>query len=378
MEMKLSDRDLQVRGVNLGNWLVLEKWMSPLMFEETAAEDEYRLVRELSEEVYRERMERHRSEYITQTDFMMIKQMGCNAVRIPIPYYIFGDRPPYIGCIEYLDRAFDWAEEYGLQILIDLHTVPGSQNGFDNGGICGVCCWAEQPDEVEFVLNLLERLAQRYGHRNGLFGIQPLNEPITDVLLGDKTWKQHEAEGAYRARNAQMLEASAPIKLSFLREFYTEAYVRIRRYMPAPKYYVIHDAFMITAWKDFMQTSEYENVILDSHMYLSSLEIGGVERSLQGYGFGLDYGYGRRITEMSEYFPVICGEWCLSNEYAKTLPDGVQKDAFYQELAKLSMKTWSKGAGGFYWSYKLITSESDLDAWDIRKCVLRGWLPSAF
>lgn len=34
-----------------------------------------------------------------------------------------------------------------------------SQNGFDNGGISGVCKWAQLPDEVEFVLSVLERLA---------------------------------------------------------------------------------------------------------------------------------------------------------------------------------------------------------------------------
>lgn len=39
----------------------------------------------------------------------------------------------------------DWAEECGVQILIDLHTVPGSQNGYDNGGITGVCKWCKDP-----------------------------------------------------------------------------------------------------------------------------------------------------------------------------------------------------------------------------------------
>ena len=29
-----------IKGVNLGNWLVLEKWMSPKLFEGTNAEDE--------------------------------------------------------------------------------------------------------------------------------------------------------------------------------------------------------------------------------------------------------------------------------------------------------------------------------------------------
>ena len=32
-----------IKGVNLGNWLVLEKWMSPGLFAGTEAEDESQL-----------------------------------------------------------------------------------------------------------------------------------------------------------------------------------------------------------------------------------------------------------------------------------------------------------------------------------------------
>lgn len=32
---------MKVKGVNLGNWLVLEKWMSPALFAGTTAEDEF-------------------------------------------------------------------------------------------------------------------------------------------------------------------------------------------------------------------------------------------------------------------------------------------------------------------------------------------------
>ena len=130
---------MKVKGVNLGNWLVLEKWMSPSLFDGTTAEDEYYLPTQLSKEVYEAKIKIHRSEYITERDFTRIKSMGMDAVRIPVPYFIFGDREPFIGCIEELDKAFNWAEKYGLQILIDLHTAPDSQNGFDNGGISGVC-----------------------------------------------------------------------------------------------------------------------------------------------------------------------------------------------------------------------------------------------
>ena len=130
---------MEIKGVNLGNWLVLEKWMSSAIWTGTDAEDEYYLPQGLSKEVYEARIKMHRAEYISERDFARIKKMGMNSVRIPVPYFIYGDRPPFIGCIEELDKAFSWAEKYDLKILIDLHTAPMSQNGFDNGGLSGVC-----------------------------------------------------------------------------------------------------------------------------------------------------------------------------------------------------------------------------------------------
>ena len=200
-----------IKGVNLGNWLVLEKWMSPALFDGTDAEDEYYLPRRLSPEVYEARIRQHRSEYISERDFATIRRIGLNTVRIPVPYFIFGDREPFIGCIEELDKAFSWAEKYGLKILIDLHTAPMSQNGFDNGGICGVCKWSQTPEEVDFVLDVLEKLAKRYGQREGLWGITPINEPVTDPM-----WTLMDVPGRYAPVDKEMAAGSAPNTLEFL------------------------------------------------------------------------------------------------------------------------------------------------------------------
>lgn len=180
------ENNMKIRGVNLGNWLVLEKWMSPALFEGTKAEDEDALCRELPRQELIERLTAHRDSYITREDFIYISERGLNMVRIPVPHFIFGDDPvycePYVPCIEYLDRAFDWAGETGLQILIDLHTAPESQNGFDNGGICGVCKWAQSPERIDRVLKVLGMLAERYKSHPALWGIQLLNEPISEPL----------------------------------------------------------------------------------------------------------------------------------------------------------------------------------------------------
>ena len=37
-----------IKGVDLGNWLVLEKWMNPALFDGTTADDEYYLPTQLS------------------------------------------------------------------------------------------------------------------------------------------------------------------------------------------------------------------------------------------------------------------------------------------------------------------------------------------
>lgn len=80
-----------IKGVNLGNWLVLEKWMSPALFDGTTADDEYYLPTQLDPAVYEARIKTHRAEYINERDFATIASWGLNSVRIPVPYFIFGD-----------------------------------------------------------------------------------------------------------------------------------------------------------------------------------------------------------------------------------------------------------------------------------------------
>lgn len=62
----------KINGVNLGNWLVLEKWMCPALFDGTTAEDEYYLAHQLPPQMFEMRLKLHRSEYITERDFAHI------------------------------------------------------------------------------------------------------------------------------------------------------------------------------------------------------------------------------------------------------------------------------------------------------------------
>ena len=140
----------KLRGVNLGGWLVLEKWMTPSLFEGLEATDETTWCVELGEQA-ESTLKNHWDRFITRDDFAWLASRGINAVRIPLGHWIFGPDYPYhrtyganpypfvVGGIAVLDRAFDWAEELGLHIVLDQHSAPGCQNGFDNGGIKDVC-----------------------------------------------------------------------------------------------------------------------------------------------------------------------------------------------------------------------------------------------
>lgn len=387
---------MKIKGTNLGNWLVLEKWMSPALFAGTTAEDEYYLPTQLSPEVYEARIKIHRSEYITERDFAIMKQIGLNAVRIPIPYFIFGDRPPFIGCIEELDHAFAWAEKYGLKVLIDLHTAPLSQNGFDNGGICGVCKWSQTPEEVDFVLNVLEKLAKRYGQREGLFGIQPINEPITEPM-----WSAMNIQERYKPVEPELAAGSGPNTLEFLYDFYHRAYDRIRPNIKEDAYVVFHDGFQLKVWKDFFADKSLKNVILDTHQYLMMAEAFGCEQTVAGYEKYIEENFKKNIAEVQSYVDVICGEWCLFNSLAvgrdtkggQTVLNGVEfdeakeisaeeKKEIYKAIAKAQLDAWEAGSGYFYWSYKLLldtVSTADWkgwDAWDLGKSFAEGWFPA--
>lgn len=371
----------KIRGTNLGNWLVLEKWMSPDIFEGTDAEDETWLNRNMDHELLAERMKKHRDTYVTEKDFAFLAEHGINMVRIPVPYFIFGDYPPYIGCIEYLDQAFEWAAKHQIRILVDLHTTPGGQNGYDNGGIVGVCKWHKNKKEVQFVLGVLERLAERYAGNEALFGIEVLNEPISlpVYLTAPSTGKAVDKEEA---------KGSGFVPLRFLKPFYAEAYRRIRKHLPKEKAIVFHDGFRLNSWNRFFQKSGMENVFLDTHIYIFAME--NFVPIHKPWVYRIYIGIDKwRIKRAQKAIPVIVGEWCICNRYANRMSEKVmsaenaekQQRKKYLEIAKIEMDAWSMAAGWFYWNYQLyLDRREEMDepwkeSWDLARCLMHGWMP---
>jgi glucan 1,3-beta-glucosidase len=359
-----------IKGVNLGNWLVLEKWMSPEFFDGTTAEDETHLCKELSDLAKTERLKVHRDSYITGRDFAYIAEKGIEVIRIPVPFFIFGDFEPYVGCIDYLDKAFTWAEKYETKILIDLHTVPDSQNGFDNGGLCGVCKWHKNPEHVEFTLKLLEKLTLRYKDRKSLWGIEVLNEPISQEV-----WDLIDLPNRYVAVDKEYAKGSEPVPTEFLKHFYTEAYKRIRKHSD-DVVVVFHDGFRIQEWIGFFKEPEFKNFIVDTHFYLMVYTWTTGDETLEGYLKYIEDVFAKTVTEMSVHFPIIVGEWCIDPMSKKVATySKEEKKEFYQQLSEAQLDAWQKAVGWFFWSYKLHLDEPGWDGWDMGKAMELGYFP---
>ena len=217
----------------------------------------------------------------------------------------------------------------------------------------------------------------------------------------DRAWKLFDVPNRYPAADKDMAEGSGPCTLEFLKDFYVRAYDRMRKFLPEEKYVVIHDGFELLAWKDFMQEEKYVNVVLDTHQYLMMAEAEGCEQNVEAYQEYIREHYEKEIQEMEQYFPVICGEWCLFNSYACGCDtkggrsvlngeEGSQKEALgvqekkqiYQAVAEAQLNAWKKGSGYFYWSYKLLTDTVNekgwigWDSWDLGRCVDFGWFPT--
>lgn len=398
----------KIKGVNLGNWLVLEKWMLPEMFEGTGAEDEVWLNRKMNPAELKEKMKEYRDTFITEQDFAFIKEQGIWLLRIPVPYFIFGDRPPFNGCVEYLDKAFDWAEKYGLQILIDLHTVPGSQNGYDNGGLTGVCKWCKNPEEVEFALTVLERLAKRYGQREGLYGLEVLNEPISFLVYAT-------APSTGKAVDKEEAKGSGYVPLPFLENFYRNAYRRLRKILPENKTIVFHDGFRLRHWGKFFRKEHMKNVVLDTHIYIFAMESFVPIHMPWVYQIYIK-SQQRLIERIQRDVPVVVGEWCICNKYAekavsqakseetaakekqekttsevklaedisdksaKVIEQDELRKKRYLEIAAMQLQAWESGAGWIYWSYQFKPNRKEpldekwKESWDFSRCVENGWI----
>ncbi|CAK7225532.1 hypothetical protein SCUCBS95973_005897 [Sporothrix curviconia] len=183
------------RGVNLGGWLSIEPFITPSLFNfnsRLGIIDEYTMCSYLGTTKCASTLENHYATFVTESTFEEIAAAGLDHVRIPFSYWAVEvyDGDPYLfrTSWRYLLRGIEWARKNGLRVNLDLHGLPGSQNGWNHSGRQGVIGWMNGTDgdlNVQRSLDVHDKLSQffaqpRYKYIISHYGLA--NEPRMTFL----------------------------------------------------------------------------------------------------------------------------------------------------------------------------------------------------
>lgn len=103
----------------------------------------------------------------TKQDFINIKSLGCDVIRLPINLFAMtSGAPDYtIGPVfyNYLDQAVSWAEDEKIHLIIDNHSFDPAVN--------------TSPDVGSVLVKVWKQLAEHYKNRSKYIYYEILNEP---------------------------------------------------------------------------------------------------------------------------------------------------------------------------------------------------------
>ncbi|KAJ1824502.1 hypothetical protein LPJ60_000714 [Coemansia sp. RSA 2675] len=371
-----------VRGVNLGGLFVLEPWITPSLFSEwehlpqSPVVDEWSYCAVLGKPECMRRLNNHWATWVQESDISTLASLNINTLRIPIGYWALAPdlSEPYIqGQIPYLRRILDWAAAYSLRVILDLHGVPGSQNGFDNSGRRGEISWPKRPSDIRQSLDSLAVLARLANEHRSVAAIQAVNEP-----------------------------ANWGVSKGGITQYYLQAYQVVKSIAPRITL-VFHDAFLpVSEWSELVpnnMTGSY----LDTHIYhVFTEESLGLSNELHLAKACAD---GEKLGRFNTQSPVICGEFSLATtDCAKWLngfqrgsrwdgtylttrsisPGGTcagledmsnwgsEKRVFMRNFAMAQLQAYEKANGWIFWNFKTETT----DSWNYIKLAQAGIIPN--
>lgn len=337
----LSVTDYHINGVNLGGWMILEPWIKPSMFyqflgkklPQEIAMDSYTFCTALGSQEANKQLREHWKTWITDDDLLKIYISGINTLRLPVPDWIFTPYEPFTDCydgaLEEIDNLINRVKKIkNFKILVDLHAVKDSQNGYDHSGKSEKIDWihiglnndpttfihwqnreanwygkwdplqqkyvSKNDNNLNFTLNTLNVIAEKYKHESVVMGLEVLNEPWDKIPIND------------------------------LHEFYLDAYDIIRS---AREDYLVlfHDSFRfdVKHWKSFankLQKYDKLKIGIDTHIYQAWNQIMSTDEL-----YGRLCGVKNTINEFKKIgLPVVVGEWSLATDNCALWLNGFQ------------------------------------------------------
>ncbi|GMK54507.1 hypothetical protein CspeluHIS016_0110930 [Cutaneotrichosporon spelunceum] len=375
-----------VRGVNLGGWLVTEPFIVPALYEKyngatPKAVDEYTLSQAMGANLAAE-MEEHYKTFITEKDFADIAAAGLNWVRIPIGFWAIETRDdePYLAKVSwaYFAKAISWGRKYGIRILLDLHALPGSQNGWNHSGRSGTINWmrgamglANAQRSLEYLRSFTEYISQP-----GIKEVVPMLGLVNEVLY-DQVGKK--AMGSFYLASIDMIRGitgsgagNGPLV-------------------------AFHDGFQGPAnWAGFL--SGADRLVMDQHPYLA---FSGPNQNPWEQQTGQACSWGGGINDTSSSWGImISGEWSLAindcgmwlngvdvkGSYETTYGSCVQFEdwrtwdaTFKQSLLNHALGNMDALQNNFFWTWRIgnstVRGYAPSPMWHYQLGLEQGWMP---
>lgn len=167
-------RKVYLRGVNLGNWLLLEGYFfhgrnfGAQIFKRN-------FVKHNGKEALKHFLSTFRQNYISYQDIRRIKKMGANVIRLPFNYRLLYKEKRW----DYLNRAISWCKKEGIRCILDLHAAPGAQNPDWHGDSDGKARLWKDKKNRDLLVKIWGKIAQRYKDEPTIAGYDVLNESVT-------------------------------------------------------------------------------------------------------------------------------------------------------------------------------------------------------
>jgi endoglucanase len=175
-------RELLLRGVGLGNWMLPEGYMwgfgpgaeSPRAIEALVA----RLIGDDSASAF---WTAFQEVFVAEADIERIAASGFDHVRLPINSRLVQTETgePIEAGLRLIDRLIEWCRVHRLWVLLDLHGAPGGQTGtnIDDSPNSKPELFTD-PVHRANTLRLWRNLAERYADETVVLGYDLLNEPL--------------------------------------------------------------------------------------------------------------------------------------------------------------------------------------------------------
>lgn len=208
-----SGQEIVLRGVNLGNWMLMETWMSCLKAD-TQDWGYYDTLALWTERFGQERtyalIQAYEEHFITESDLAQIEKLGFNCVRVPFWYRNFMNEdgawltedPAQNPGFQRLDWLIDQCRQHNIYVILDLHGAPGGQSTNHSTGKAGRNTLYTSQADMDTAVRLWQGIAGRYCGEPVVAAYDLLNEPQNNGdTQGVNNWEA-ESDEAVEHTNA--------------------------------------------------------------------------------------------------------------------------------------------------------------------------------